>query len=57
LNKDGTGFEIIHVFDHSAPKDGLTLGPDGAWYGTTLNGGTFGLGSLFKFNFVPDALP
>ncbi len=57
LNKDGTGFEILYVFDHSAPYDGLTLGPDGAWYGTTMNGGTFGLGSLFKFNFVPDTSP
>jgi uncharacterized repeat protein (TIGR03803 family) len=57
LNKDGTGFEILYVFDHSAPGDGLTLGPDGAWYGTTINGGQFGLGSIFKLNFVPDALP
>ena len=57
LNKDGTGFELLHVFNQGYPYDGLTLGPDGAWYGTTLNGGAFGLGSLFKLSFVSDTSP
>jgi uncharacterized repeat protein (TIGR03803 family) len=32
------------------PYAGLTLGPDGQFYGTTLNGGAFGDGTVFEFS-------
>ncbi len=34
--------------DGANPQAGLTLGPDGAFYGTTYYGGTNGFGTLFK---------
>ncbi len=43
-------FSIVHNFsDTSTPEvRNLVQGPDGALYGTTVNGGTYGLGSIFK---------
>ncbi len=43
-------FSIVHDFsDTSAPEvRDLVQGPDGALYGTTVSGGTYGLGSIFK---------
>ena len=48
-------FTLIHsflyaspAFDGQLPWDGLTLGPDGNFYGTTANGGTKNDGTLFK---------
>jgi uncharacterized repeat protein (TIGR03803 family) len=49
------GFTLIHSFVYASPSfdgqlpwDGLTLGPDGNFYGTTANGGTKNDGTLFK---------
>ncbi|MBV8651718.1 MAG: hypothetical protein JO255_09650, partial [Alphaproteobacteria bacterium] len=43
-------YQIIHQFDaaSSPPNGGLLVGPDGALYGTTLEGGANGGGSVFK---------
>jgi uncharacterized protein (TIGR03118 family) len=34
--------------DGELPQDGLVLGTDGNFYGTTINGGTFGAGTVFR---------
>lgn len=34
--------------DGSSPQSGLTIGPDGNFYGTTLEGGASNLGTVFK---------
>jgi uncharacterized repeat protein (TIGR03803 family) len=41
---------VIHYFSTTdgTPYSGLTLGTDGSFYGTTLNGGTNGKGTIFK---------
>jgi uncharacterized repeat protein (TIGR03803 family) len=55
VNKDGSGYAEIHTFTNS-PSDGVnpqaavTEGSDGALYGTTPNGGSAGMGILFKVN-------
>src|SRR5215471_523428 len=57
LNKDGTGFAVLHYFqqtdgDGSQPM-GLVQGTDGALYGTTAYGGLasgLGFGTVFKLN-------
>jgi uncharacterized repeat protein (TIGR03803 family) len=54
LNKDGTGFEILHYLDQGSPGGGLMLGSDGAFYGTTITGGSNGAGTAFRFYFTPD---
>ena len=56
--KNGAGFTVLHVFgatdsttntaDGSRPYAGLALGPDGALYGTTNEGGTGGYGTVFR---------
>ena len=52
LNKDGTGFTVLHTFSSTAPEGGngasLLMGSDGSLYGTTADryGGTvFRLGN------------
>jgi hypothetical protein len=44
---------IVHTFsgpnDGYAPESGLTVAPDGTIYGTTLLGGKYGVGTVFKF--------
>ena len=59
-NKDGTIFQItpsgsltnLHMFasgtDGAFPQDALIQGSDGNFYGTTVNGGTNGVGTIFK---------
>lgn len=54
INKDGTGCQILHAFggaaagaDGANPMSGLTFGPDGFLYGTTLEGGA-GVGTVFR---------
>ncbi len=45
-------FTLLHSFGSSAngqfPHGGLSLGTDGFFYGTTISGGTFGNGTVFK---------
>jgi uncharacterized repeat protein (TIGR03803 family) len=51
LNPDGTSFVELHSFgssDGAAPASPLVLATDGALYGTTATGGTFGFGTVFK---------
>src|SRR6266568_4329268 len=56
LNKDGSGYDLLHDFgiSHSGdglnPVGGLVEGSDGALYGTTYQGGGFGPGTVFKLN-------
>jgi uncharacterized repeat protein (TIGR03803 family) len=53
IQASGSGFKVLHSFDGNAgnqPQAGLTQGPDGTLYGTTLYGGVFKLepdGSAF----------
>src|SRR5262249_37604321 len=35
-------------FDGASPDNGVTLGPDGNYYGTASYGGTYGYGTLFR---------
>jgi uncharacterized repeat protein (TIGR03803 family) len=52
---DGAGYTILHDFsvrwpDGQSPGAALVQGADGAFYGTTLGGGTNSQGTVFKFN-------
>jgi uncharacterized repeat protein (TIGR03803 family) len=52
---DGTGYTILHDFsmrwpDGQSPGAALVQGADGAFYGTTLGGGTNSQGTVFKLN-------
>src|SRR5437588_932142 len=52
LDKDGTGYEILHSFiwvDGRVPLAGLIEGRDGALYGTASEGGRM-WGTIFKLN-------
>src|SRR5206468_2034906 len=55
IDLDGSNFAVIHEFA-GAPQDGasptgrLFEGKDGAIYGTTLEGGAFGAGAIFRVN-------
>ncbi len=55
LNKDGSGFRVLHSFagsggDGQHPFAGLIEGSDGALYGTTVGGGSNGVGTAFTLN-------
>jgi uncharacterized repeat protein (TIGR03803 family) len=55
LNKDGSGFNILHNFtakrgEGATPYAELVEGRDGAFYGTTRNGGNGTNGIIFKLN-------
>ena len=55
VNKDGSGYAVLRRFpglsgDGISPWAGLVQGRDGALYGTTLQGGTNGGGTVFKLN-------
>ena len=53
ISADGSSFSVLHRFaratsDGANPNAGLVQGRDGAFYGTTLNGGASGAGTVFK---------
>jgi uncharacterized repeat protein (TIGR03803 family) len=51
LQADGTGFTVLRSFagaDGRLPSAGLVQGSNGTLYGTTSEGGTNGLGTVFK---------
>jgi uncharacterized repeat protein (TIGR03803 family) len=55
LGKDGSGYNILHVFkgaggDGAQPLAGVIEGSDGNLYGTTHYGGATDLGTVFKMN-------
>ena len=55
LNKDGTGFSLLHSFstnnaDGVQPFAGLLEASDGVLYGTTAFGGANNQGTIFKLN-------
>jgi len=62
LNPDGTGFAALHQFGtvlnggHN-PESALLIGMDGALYGTTANGGSYGSGTIYRLTTVPYVPP
>jgi uncharacterized repeat protein (TIGR03803 family) len=56
LNRDGSGFQVLHEFDYNADLDDnapdplgeLIEGADGMLYGTTRGGGSFDQGTVFR---------
>jgi uncharacterized repeat protein (TIGR03803 family) len=56
LNGDGTGFAVLHTFlgwtagDGDSPLCALAKDGDGALFGTTSEGGTNNLGTVFRLN-------
>jgi uncharacterized repeat protein (TIGR03803 family) len=53
INKDGTGFAILHNFlgspgDGSAPYTAVLFGSDGALYGVASAGGQSGNGVVYR---------
>lgn len=55
LNKDGTGYTILHHFgatagDGTAPYAGVMRGADGRLYGTTNGGGEHAKGTVYAVN-------
>lgn len=52
MKYDGSGFEVTHTFENAIngknPTGDLALGDDGFFYGTTMSGGTHGLGTVYK---------
>jgi uncharacterized repeat protein (TIGR03803 family) len=63
LNKNGSGYTVLHNFtfgfgstrDGSDPQAGLLQASDGAFYGTTYNGGTNNsqFGTIFSLGTTP----
>jgi uncharacterized repeat protein (TIGR03803 family) len=55
LHTDGSGYAVIKSFgaaagEGSEPYGGLVQGPDGALYGSTMDGGKSGQGTVFRLN-------
>ena len=53
IHEDGSGFQTLHIFD--CPENGerpnlVAQSSDGTLYGTTVEGGTRGRGTLFKIS-------
>jgi uncharacterized repeat protein (TIGR03803 family) len=53
LTKTGAGYLVLNSFsnvsgDGQNPRGNLAMGSDNLFYGTTWNGGTFGLGTVFR---------
>jgi uncharacterized repeat protein (TIGR03803 family) len=52
INSNGTGYHVVYRFagganDGANPQAGLTMDANGNLYGTTFNGGTHNLGTIF----------
>jgi len=61
LHKDGTGYTVVYRFaggvnDGANPHAGLIMDVNGNLYGTTSNGGTSHLGTIFKLTPVGGGL-
>ena len=63
INEDGSNYQVLYSFgsiagDGQGPEDALLLASDGAYYGTTLEGGDFNHGTVFRLlvNHVPVAI-
>ena len=55
LNRDGSGFAVLHHFGvpgDGAGPEGLIEASDGAFYGTTYQGGTSNFGTIFRYDKV-----
>lgn len=57
INKDGSSFAVLHSFgleseDGNQSFAGLFKANDGMFYGTTLRGGEFNAGTIFRFGIV-----
>ena len=55
VSKDGSGFQILHSFgdgpqDGRLPFAGVLEGSDGVLYGTTFDGGSNSVGTIFRLN-------
>lgn len=53
ITTNGSGYTVLHTFlnngvDGRNPDTQLLLGMDGAFYGTTVTGGTNGVGTIFR---------
>src|SRR4029077_8376248 len=50
MNKDGSGFSVIHIFesDGTFPTQRLARDADGFLYGITLSGGISNAGTIYK---------
>jgi uncharacterized repeat protein (TIGR03803 family) len=62
LRKDGSGYEVLHSFlggpgDGQLPFANVTRGNDGAFYGTTWEGGQYNLGTIFVLRPPVPPLP
>jgi uncharacterized repeat protein (TIGR03803 family) len=56
IDEDGSNFAVIHYFtggtnDGSGPSASLVAGPSGALYGTTLWGGLYNQGIIFRVDY------
>jgi uncharacterized repeat protein (TIGR03803 family) len=56
IDKSGNNYAVIHTFNDTGdgiwPLSGMTLGPDGAFYGTTYGGGLYSGGTIYRI--TPD---
>ena len=54
LSVDGKTFTVLHAFsgtdNYAFPEAAVILGTDGAFYGTTLGGGTSGKGTVYRLS-------
>jgi uncharacterized repeat protein (TIGR03803 family) len=61
VNRNGTGYTVLRAFDAAAvdfndgfdPQGGLVQGSDGGFYGTTIDGGEQGQGTVFSLGVRP----
>lgn len=58
LNRDGSGYSVLHHFawhlgDGSHPFAGVVEKEGGVFYGTTMQGGADGFGTVYRLAFLP----